>query len=133
MERERTLGKDDARRACLPIEHALRLLAGENPLLVWREHRELSRAALERACGLPRGRLAALERGDREASAKELAALADVLGAPFEELGAHDMASGEGRSSAPTEAATSPDVSSARALLMSSIYTASSASTEDVC
>ncbi len=86
-------------------------LPAENPLLVWREHRGLSRAALERACGLPRSRLAALERGDREASAKELAALAEALGAPFEELRAPDMAIEAGRGTAPTEAAASTDVS----------------------
>ncbi len=110
-EREGKLGKDEARRSYLPIDQVERLLAGENSLLVWREHRGLSRTALERTCALPRGRLAALERGEREASAKELAALAEALGAPFEELGAHDAETGPIGDAAPTEAAASPDVS----------------------
>jgi len=70
----------------LPFEKAERILEGECPVRVWREHRGLSAAELAEAAGLSRSYLSEIESGRKTGSAKTLAAIAKVLGLTVDDL-----------------------------------------------
>jgi DNA-binding XRE family transcriptional regulator len=69
-----------------PAEFADRLLAGENPLRVWREYRGLTLQALAEICGVTRQMLSMTERGKTKPSTELLAKLAAALGCDMDDL-----------------------------------------------
>jgi DNA-binding Xre family transcriptional regulator len=69
---------DDER---VPHEIVKRLVAGRNPIMVWREHRGLKAKELAERAGISAPYLSQLESGEREASLdviKKIAAALDV-------------------------------------------------------
>ena len=74
----------------IPADVVDRLLAGENPIRVWREHRGLTATALAERAGLGRPYVSQLEAGTREGTVGTILALARALdvepGDLFEEL-----------------------------------------------
>ena len=70
----------------VPAAVADRLIDGETPLKVWREHRALSQAALSRASGVNRVQIADIEADRASGSARTLRALADALGVTVDDL-----------------------------------------------
>jgi len=63
-----------------------RLLAGESPVKVWREHRGFSQSGLARASGVNRVVIADIEAGRRGGSVRSLKALAAALGVGLDDL-----------------------------------------------
>ncbi len=63
-----------------------RLVAGEAPARVWREHRGLTQAALARQSGVSQSYIAMLERGTRRGTPHKLAQLARALEVDLEDL-----------------------------------------------
>lgn len=70
----------------LPAAMVDRLLAGESPLRVWREHRGLTQAQLGEAAGVAQSMIAMIERGDRRGTVDTLAAIARALKVELEDL-----------------------------------------------
>jgi Helix-turn-helix domain len=67
---------------CLGIPAAVldRLLAGENPILVWREHVQMKVPVLTRIAGMTLADYVQFEQGRRIPSLPEVLRLADALG-----------------------------------------------------
>ena len=63
-----------------------RLLAGDAPLMVWREHRGLSQAELARQSGVNRIQIIDIEAGRKTGSAATLKKLATVLKVDMDDL-----------------------------------------------
>ena len=63
-----------------------RLLAGDAPLTVWREHRELSQAELVRRSGVNRIQIIDIEAGRKTGSATTLKKLATALQVDMDDL-----------------------------------------------
>lgn len=84
--REEALGRVEARADHLSVEFVTRLLDGESPVRVWREHRGMSSAALAAAAGLPLDHLLALEAGREMGSVASLRGLADALGVALDDV-----------------------------------------------
>jgi DNA-binding XRE family transcriptional regulator len=63
-----------------------RLIAGENPLRVWREHRGFTQQVLADATGISKPFLSQLEHREREASVATLRKLAAALGVDLDDL-----------------------------------------------
>ena len=70
----------------VPIEVVDRLLAGESPLRVWREHRGMTGAQLAAAVDVTPAHVSKLESGKGEPSVALLKKLAKVLAVQLEEL-----------------------------------------------
>jgi ribosome-binding protein aMBF1 (putative translation factor) len=70
----------------LPIELTKRLMAGEVPVRVWREHRGLSARALARRAGISAAYLSQIETGKKPGSFDAMAKLARALGVDMEDL-----------------------------------------------
>ena len=70
----------------VPIAVVDRLLAGENPLRVWREYRGLTAAKIAAAVGITPAHVSKLESGKGEPSVSLLRKLAKVLAVQLEEL-----------------------------------------------
>jgi DNA-binding XRE family transcriptional regulator len=70
----------------IPIEIADRLLAGENPVRVWRRHRGLTLRLLAERAEIGKGYLSQIETGERAGTAATLKKLADVLGVDLDDL-----------------------------------------------
>ena len=70
----------------VPEAVAKRLIAGENPLRVWREMRGLTQAALATASGVNRVQIANIESGAKTGSVATLRKLADALGVGLDDL-----------------------------------------------
>ncbi|QJE74091.1 helix-turn-helix transcriptional regulator [Aerophototrophica crusticola] len=70
----------------LPIEMVDRLLAGESPVRVWRDHRGLSQRALAEQAGMGPGYLADIEAGRKPGSADALKRLAAALSVDMGDL-----------------------------------------------
>jgi transcriptional regulator with XRE-family HTH domain len=70
----------------VPVEIADRLLAGDNPIRVWREHRGMTLAALKSKVGLSRGYLSDLENGKRVGPIGTLRKIAHALGLELDDL-----------------------------------------------
>ena len=70
----------------VPAAVADRLIDGQSPLKVWREHRALSQSALARASGVTRVQIADIEAHRATCSARTLRALADVLRVTVDDL-----------------------------------------------
>lgn len=85
-EREARLGKEAARADHLPMAAVRRMMDGEHPLKVWREHRRVSQRDLAAAAGVSPSYLAEIERGRKPGSADALRRLAAALGIAIEDL-----------------------------------------------
>jgi DNA-binding Xre family transcriptional regulator len=70
----------------VPIAIVDRLLAGDNPIRVWREYRGLSLTALAAAAGIGKGYLSQLENGQRQGPAPTLKRIATALSVDLEDL-----------------------------------------------
>lgn len=69
-----------------PIDVADRLLAGENAVRVYRDHRRMTQKHLAEAAGINAVYLSQIERGRRTGSARTLAAIAEALGIDVDAL-----------------------------------------------
>ncbi len=69
-----------------PAEVVDRLLAGQNPIRVYRDHRGMTQGALAAAAGIHPVYLSQIERGRRTGSARTLAAIAEALGVTVDDL-----------------------------------------------
>ncbi|HEX9819594.1 MAG TPA: helix-turn-helix transcriptional regulator [Methylomirabilota bacterium] len=72
----------------VPAAIADRLLAGDNPVRVWRAHRGLKARALAQAAGISPAYLSQIERGEREGSLETLRRIAAALGVSLDDLAA---------------------------------------------
>jgi DNA-binding XRE family transcriptional regulator len=70
----------------VPSEMVDRLLAGANPLKVWREYRGLSQRALAARAGLDFTYLSQIETGARRGPVKTMKKLAEALGVDLDDL-----------------------------------------------
>jgi len=70
----------------VPSEIVDRLLGGQNPVLVWREHRGLSREALSAAAGIGPDELSRIEADIGEANVAALRKLAPALSLAIDDL-----------------------------------------------
>jgi DNA-binding XRE family transcriptional regulator len=82
FERKRAAGEEEL----VPAAVVDRLLDGENPLRVWREHRGLSGEALAARAGITQAFLSQIETGKREGSISTMKSIADALGLTIDEL-----------------------------------------------
>jgi len=69
-----------------PAAFADRLLSGESPLRVWRDHRGLTLQSLAETCGVTRQMLSMIEHGKARPSADLLGRLAGALGCDMDDL-----------------------------------------------
>lgn len=70
----------------LPAEFVKRMLAGENPLRIWREFRQLTQTALAEASKVNRVQIADIEAGRKSGSIETVKKLAEALGVTLDEL-----------------------------------------------
>jgi ribosome-binding protein aMBF1 (putative translation factor) len=70
----------------VPAEMVDRLLAGDNPVKVWREHRGLSQRALAARAGLDFTYLSQIETGARKGTVATMKKLAEALGLELGDL-----------------------------------------------
>ncbi len=70
----------------LPARLVKRMLGGEHPVRVWREHRSLTAGALAAAAGVAPAYLSEIETGKKPGSVKALGALARVLAVAVDDL-----------------------------------------------
>lgn len=70
----------------LPSDIADRLLAGENPIRVWREHRKLTSSALAAKADIAQGFLSQIENGKRDGTVGTLVKIAAALGVALDDL-----------------------------------------------
>lgn len=70
----------------VPAEMVKRLLDGESPVKVWRDHRGLSARALAEKAGLSQAHVSQIESGKREGSINALKSIAEALGVGIEDL-----------------------------------------------
>ena len=70
----------------VPFELVDRLLAGESPVKVWREYRDLSQRALAARTGLNFTYLSQIETGARKGSIQTMKKLAEALGLDLDDL-----------------------------------------------
>jgi len=80
------IGKAKARRDDLTVEEIERLLAGENPVRLWRQKRGLSQRALAAAAGMQPGYLAEIETGRQPGSVDAYQRLSAALDVPVHPL-----------------------------------------------
>lgn len=76
----------------IPAAMVDRLLSGENPIRVWREHRGLTATALADRAGIAQGYLSQIETGKREGTIETFRKLVAVLGVSIDDLVGHDLA-----------------------------------------
>jgi DNA-binding XRE family transcriptional regulator len=70
----------------LPIEMVERLVAGENPVRVWRSYRNMAAHELAKAAGLAPSYVSEIENGRKPGSFDAMARLARALGVTMEDL-----------------------------------------------
>lgn len=70
----------------LPAAIVERLIAGESPVRVWREHRGLTASALAEASGVGQGFLSQIETGKREGTVTTLKKIAAALDVTLDDL-----------------------------------------------
>lgn len=70
----------------LPSDLARRLVAGETPVRVWREHRGISAADLAHQAGLSRAYISQIETGKRHPGVAALRRMAGVLNVDLDDL-----------------------------------------------
>ena len=74
------------RQEFVPAELVDRVLAGESPIRVWREHRCMTQAALAEACGVSKPYLSQLEGARRAPSIAVAKKLAEALAVDVDDL-----------------------------------------------
>jgi DNA-binding XRE family transcriptional regulator len=84
--REAAMGKVAARADYLPVEALDRLVEGESPVRVWRNHRGLTLSALAEAAGVSISYLSEIETGRKPGSSAAVRAIAHALKVPMESL-----------------------------------------------
>lgn len=84
--REKDLGKAAARADHLPVELVVRLMAGEHPVRIWREHRGLSPQALAGKAGVGRSYVLEIEGSKKPGSGAIYCRLASALGVAVDDL-----------------------------------------------
>lgn len=72
----------------IPWEVAKVLLDGENPVRVWRRHRQMSLRGLAQAAGVQPGYLSEIETGKKPGSFNAMAKIAEALGISLDDLAA---------------------------------------------
>lgn len=70
----------------IPLEIVKRMIAGENPTRVWREHRKLTQQQLAGKARISKPYLSQIETGAREASVRVIKRLAAALEVDVDEL-----------------------------------------------
>jgi DNA-binding XRE family transcriptional regulator len=70
----------------VPALVANAILDGENPVRVWRQHREMSQVQLAEATGISQAYLAQIETGKREGTLSLYRSLADALKIDLDDL-----------------------------------------------
>jgi DNA-binding XRE family transcriptional regulator len=70
----------------VPALVANAILDGENPIRVWRQHRDMSQVQLAEAAGISQAYLAQIETGKREGTLSLYRSLAEALGVDLEDL-----------------------------------------------
>lgn len=70
----------------IPAEVTFALIDGENPIRVWRQHRELTLQNLADQVGISKPYLSQLESGKRSGSAEVLRQIAEVLDISLDDL-----------------------------------------------
>lgn len=70
----------------VPVRVVDRLLAGENPVRVWREHRGLTQHTLADKVGISKNYLSQIETGERDGRVRVLQAVAAALGVQLDDL-----------------------------------------------
>jgi DNA-binding XRE family transcriptional regulator len=70
----------------VPADIAKRLIAGENPVRVWRQHRGMTVAGLAEAAGLSQAFVSQIETGKREGSISAMKAIAEALSLTLDDL-----------------------------------------------
>jgi DNA-binding XRE family transcriptional regulator len=78
---ERTRGEET-----VPVAVVDRLLANENPVKVWREHRGMTLTALAGKAGIGKGYLSQIERGTRQGPVATMQKLAGALNVDLDDL-----------------------------------------------
>jgi transcriptional regulator with XRE-family HTH domain len=118
--REAQLGKEAARWDHLPIEQVERLLAGESPVRIWREHRGVAAHDLARAALVSLETLSDIEAGKLPLMPDVAALIGTTLDVPPVELGEVSQLRWRERSPLSlhmTPESVFPDEASARAAL----------------
>lgn len=82
MKRKLAAGEDEL----VPDEVAGRLIAGENKVRVWREHRGMTAAALADAAGISTPYLSQIESGKRDGSIDVMKRIANALRMTMDDL-----------------------------------------------
>jgi len=70
----------------IPADMVKRMVEGESPIRVWREHRGLSAAALAEMAGITQPFLSQIEGGKREGTVSTLRKIADALRVTIDDL-----------------------------------------------
>jgi DNA-binding XRE family transcriptional regulator len=70
----------------VPAEIVGRLVAGDNPVKVWREHRKMTLRALAEAAEMNAGYLSQIEKGARHGTVATLKRIADALRVDLDDL-----------------------------------------------
>jgi DNA-binding XRE family transcriptional regulator len=83
---ETRLVSENALADYLPAELVERLVGGESPVRIWREHRGLSAQALARTAKLTPSYVSEIETGRKPGSLKAMAKIARALGVSLEDL-----------------------------------------------
>ncbi len=82
----RAAAADPAGQDYLPSEAVARMVAGEHPVRVWREHRDLTARRLAAMAGVNVAYLSQIETRKKPGSVKALKALAAALGVDLDDL-----------------------------------------------
>lgn len=83
---EAEIGKERARANYLDISLVKRLLKGESPVRIWREHRKMTLRQLSDAAGVPQGYLSEIETGKKPGSFEAMTKIAGALAIPLDDL-----------------------------------------------
>ncbi|MBL6935047.1 MAG: helix-turn-helix transcriptional regulator [Alphaproteobacteria bacterium] len=67
-------------------DEVLRMVRGESPLVVWREHRNMTATALAKAAGVSPGYFSEIENGKKPGSAKAWKSLAKALNLTVDDI-----------------------------------------------
>jgi DNA-binding XRE family transcriptional regulator len=70
----------------IPAEMVMRMVAGESPVRVWREHRGLTMAALADRAGIAQPYLSQIETDKRDGTAQTMKKLAEALDVTVDDL-----------------------------------------------
>lgn len=80
------VGFDEATKDFLPSDLAWRLLDGEHPIRIWREHRGLTATSLAKLADIPQSYLSDIETRKKPGSVDAYAKLAGALGVTVDDL-----------------------------------------------